>query len=96
MRTQLSLGREIMVWGTTFSLFLLVSYFACILYGLVVPSNYEMHWVWGPWLPGFEWLTLQGVLLGGASIIGYGFWTAVIIFPARRLAGSWFGDITAQ
>ena len=58
-----SSGRAILVWGTTFSLFLLVSYAACIIYGLAVPAGYEMHRAWAAWLPGFEWLTAEASTL---------------------------------
>ncbi len=87
-----SSGRAILVWGTTFSLFLLVSYAACIIYGLAVPAGYEMHRAWAAWLPGFEWLTSGGFVVGAIWCVVYGFWAALILIPARSLAGKWFGE----
>ena len=82
---------SILKWGTIFSLFLLISYAACILFGLLVPLGLEMHRAWGPWLPGFEWLTLRGVMAGAAWCIVYGFWTALLFIPLHRLVGKLFG-----
>ena len=90
--TNLSTTRAILVWGTTFSLFLMISLLACIAYGLALPSGFEMHRAWSPWLPGFEWLTLGGVLMGLLWSVVYGFWAAIILVPLRRLAGNWFGE----
>ncbi len=90
-----STSRAILIWGTTFSLFLLVSYAACILFGLAAPAGFEMHRAWAAWLPGFEWLTFGGVLVGAVWCVIYGFWAALVLVPARRLAGKWFGDTNA-
>lgn len=91
-----SSGRAILIWGTTFSLFLLVSYAACIAYGLAVPAGFEMHRAWAPLLPGFEWLTFGGIVAGAIWCVVYGFWAALILVPARRLAGKWFEDGNAR
>lgn len=88
---KLSTSRAILVWGTTFSLFLMISLVACIAYGLILPSGFEMHRAWSPWLPGFEWLTLRGILAGLLWCLIYGFWAAVILVPLRRITGRWFG-----
>ncbi len=88
--------RAILVWGTTLSIFLLVSYAACVVFGLAVPAGYEMHRAWAPWLPGFEWLTLQGVIAGAAWCVVYGFWAALILVPLRPLIGRMFGEIIAR
>ncbi|MDQ2893985.1 MAG: hypothetical protein M3R64_12995 [Pseudomonadota bacterium] len=88
-------GRAILVWGTTLSIFLLVSYASCIVFGLLAPTGLEMHRAWGPWLPGFEWLTVRGVLAGAAWCIIYGFWSALLLVPLRRVVGKQFGEIAA-
>jgi hypothetical protein len=54
-----------------------------------------MHRAWGPWLPGFEWLTLRGIIAGAAWCVVYGFWTALLLVPLRRLVGKIFGEIDA-
>ena len=84
--------RSVVIWGTTFSLFLLISYATCIVFGLLAPAGLEMHRAWGPWLPGFEWLTLSGVAAGGAWCVVYGFWAALVLVPLRRLVGKVFGE----
>ena len=89
--TQLSIPRAILVWGSTFTLFLMISLVACIIYGLLLPAGFEMHRAWSPWLPGFEWLTLGGIFAGLFWCLVYGFWTAAILVPLRRLTGRWFG-----
>jgi hypothetical protein len=77
-------------------LFLLVSFAACIVFGLSVPAGLAMHRAWSPWLPGFEWLTLRGVLAGAAWCVVYGFWTAALLIPLRRRVGKIFGEIERQ
>lgn len=89
-------ARAILIWGTTFSLFLLISYAACIVFGLSVPSGLEMHRAWSSWLPGFEWLTLRGVIAGAAWCIIYGFWTALLLVPLRRLVGKIFREVSPE
>lgn len=86
-----SIPRAILIWGTTLSLFLMISLIACIIYGLLLPSGLEMHRAWSPWLPGFEWLTFGGVVAGLTWCLIYGFWAAAILVPLRRLTGRWFG-----
>ena len=41
-----------------------------------------MHMVWAKLLPGFEWLTLKGFLLGIVGAYLYGWYIAVIWVPA--------------
>ncbi|EDL48190.1 hypothetical protein [Erythrobacter sp. SD-21] len=90
--TPLSISRTILIWGSTFSVFLMLSLAACIIYGLMLPAGFEMHRAWSPWLPGFEWLTLGGILAGLLWCLIYGFWAAALLVPLRRLMGHWLGD----
>lgn len=90
--SRLPSSRAVLIWGTTFSLFLMVSLLACIIFGLVLPSGFEMHRAWAPWLPGFVWLTPAGVLAALLWCVIYGFWAAIILVPVRRIAGRWFGE----
>jgi hypothetical protein len=46
-------------------------------------------------VPGFEWLTLRGIIAGAAWCVVYGFWTALLLVPLRRLVGKIFGEIDA-
>jgi hypothetical protein len=70
--------------GHALSLFLLVSFLLCIGFGLVAPDRLHMHQAWSPWLPGFEWLTLQGFLIGAVEAYLYGWYVAVILVPLYR------------
>jgi hypothetical protein len=90
--TRLSLTHSIVIWGLTISLFLALSLIACIIYGLALPAGFEMHRAWSPWLPGFEWLTVSGIIAGLAWCFLYGFWAALVLVPLRRLTGRWLGE----
>ncbi len=90
--SSVSSGRRIMVLGTTLSLFLLISFAACIIFGLIFPAGLEMHRAWGPWLPGFTWLTPRGIAAGVAWCVAYGFWTALILVPLRHFVNTLFGQ----
>lgn len=71
----------IKVWGWTLSTFLLLTYLACVAFGLLSPETMRMHRAWAPLLPGFEWLTLQGFLAGAVGSFVYGWYAAVILVP---------------
>jgi len=88
-----TLGRRIRTWGWTLSLFLLVTYLICVGFGLLVPAGFHMHEAWAPLLPGFEWLTWRGFLMGGVGSFLYGWYAAVLLVPlhsyfaARQVEG---------
>jgi hypothetical protein len=70
------------VLGLSLGSFIAISYFLCIGLGLVVPTA-EMHKPWLQFLPGFEWLTWRGFLIGLA-------WTQVYSWYTAALFGSLF------
>lgn len=91
--THVSNRTQILVWGWTLSLFLLLSYLICIGFGLLAPQSIHMHEAWAPWLPGFEWLTLQGFLAGAVGSFLYGWYIALLVIPlrswiSRKVAGA--------
>ncbi len=86
MHTQ-PINREIIRWGWTLSLFILLSYLICIAFGLLVPGRFHMHEAWAPLLPGFEWLTWTGFLAGAIGSFLYGWYIAVLIVPLYRFFG---------
>ena len=43
-----------------------------------------MHEAWAPWLPGFEWLTLPGFLIGALGAYLYGWYIAAVFVPLYR------------
>lgn len=64
----------------------LISYILCILFGLVVPEVMRMSSAWAPLLPGFEWLTWPGFVIGGIESYAYGWYVAIVFVPLYR----WF------
>ncbi|WP_417490321.1 DUF5676 family membrane protein [Maricaulis sp.] len=78
-------GPRVVPLGLTLSSFLLVTYLLCIIFGLIAPGQFHMHEAWAPLLPGFEWLTPQGVLFGAIGSFLYGWYTAVLFVPLYRL-----------
>lgn len=55
-------SRQIIRWGWTLSVFILLSYLICVVFGLLVPGRFQIHEAWALLLPGFEGLTLPGWL----------------------------------
>lgn len=78
------LKRNILVWGWTASLFLLLSYLLCVGFGLLAPQSLHMHEAWAPLLPGFEWLTLRGFMAGALGSFIYGWYGAVLVVLMHR------------
>jgi hypothetical protein len=78
-------GPRLVPLGLTLSSFLLVTYLLCIIFGLIAPDRFHMHEAWAPLLPGFEWLTPQGVLFGAIGSFLYGWYIAVLFVPLYRL-----------
>ena len=76
--------RRIIVVGNATSLFLLVSYLLCVGFGLLFPA-YRMYEAWAPMLPGFEWLTLSGFLLGLIGSYLWGWYIAIVWVPLYEL-----------
>ena len=72
--------------GNSMSLFLLISYLLCIGFGLLAPEQISMHEAWAPLLPGFEWLTCSGFLIGLIESYLYGWYFAIVFVPLYR----WF------
>ncbi len=70
--------------GHASSIFLVVSYLLCISFDLLFPG-YAMYTVWQGLLPGFEWLTLRGFLVGLLETWAYGWFFAVIWVPIYNL-----------
>ena len=70
--------------GHAVSLFLVISYLLCVAFGLIAPEHLHMHEAWAPWLPGFEWLTWTGFLIGLVETYAYGWFIAVLFVPLYR------------
>jgi len=72
--------RRTKIVGHATSLFLAISYIFCIGFCLLFPG-YQMHSAWAPMLPGFEWLTPLGFVIGLAWSYLYGWFIAIIWVP---------------
>lgn len=72
--------------GQALSLLLLISYLLCVGFGLLAPDGLRMYEAWAPLLPGFEWLTWSGFLIGAIEAYLYGWYIAVVFVPLYR----WF------
>jgi len=71
-------------FGHAASLFFAISYVLCVAFGLVAPDHLHMHEAWAPLLPGFEWLTWTGFLIGLVEAYAYGWFVAVLFVPLYR------------
>ena len=67
------------------SLFLVITYVLCVGFGLLAPTQLHMHEAWAPLLPGFEWLTWSGFLIGLVEVYFYGWYTAILFVPLYRV-----------
>ncbi len=67
--------------GHALSLFLVISFMACIAWGIATPMPMHMHDAWASLLPGFVWLTPTGFLIGLIESYLYGWWIALIFAP---------------
>lgn len=72
--------------GNALSVLLLISYLLCVGFGLLAPESMRMYEAWAPLLPGFEWLTWTGFLIGLVEVYLYGWYIAVLFVPLYR----WF------
>lgn len=70
--------------GLTLSTFLLITFVICVAFGMLAPQQFHMHEAWAPLLPGFEWLTPTGFLLGAIGAFAYGWFIAIVFVPLHR------------
>ncbi|MCH9809379.1 MAG: hypothetical protein K0U74_16765 [Alphaproteobacteria bacterium] len=77
--------------GYSLSIFFVATYLFCIALGVIVP-DWEMHKPWLQFFPGFEWLTLQGFVIGLVESVVYAWYVAIVFgvlfnfFGSRRTA----------
>jgi 2TM family of unknown function (DUF5676) len=73
-------GISLLAVGHASSLLLTISYLLCVGFDLLFPE-YAMFETWRNLLPGFEWLTWKGFLIGLAESYGYGWYFALVWVP---------------
>ena len=59
----------------------LISFVVCVGYGLVTPETLHMHAFLEQVLPGFQWLTLPGFLIGLVESFLYGAYAGLVYVP---------------
>ncbi len=79
MNKRISLG----VIGHATSFFLAITYVLCLGFDLVFPGH-TMYEAWQKLLPGFEWLTLKGFLIGLVESYAYGWYIALVWVPLHN------------
>ena len=79
---------KVVTWSL--ALFAVVTYLACMVYGLVVPEALHMTLFLEQILPGFRWLTPIGFFIGLAEAFIYGAYTGLVFTPIyNRLWKRW-------
>jgi len=73
------LNVKVVTWSL--ASFLVISFLACILYGLVVPETLHMTGFLEQVLPGFVWLTPLGFVLGLVESFLWGAYIGLIFTP---------------
>lgn len=58
-----------------------ITFIVCVLYGLIVPESLHMTRGLETWLPGFEWLTVTGFIIGLAESFLYGAYAGLVFVP---------------
>ncbi|MCF6301369.1 MAG: DUF5676 family membrane protein [Proteobacteria bacterium] len=77
---------SLFAFGQASSLFLAITFTFCVAFGLVFPQ-YAMYGIWEKLLPGFEWLSWQGFLIGLIESYAYGWYFALIWVPLYNFFG---------
>jgi hypothetical protein len=77
-------GISVLALGNSASLFLAITFTACVLFDLVFPQR-AMFDAWRRLLPGFEWISWRGFLVGLAESYLYGWYLALVWTPLYNL-----------
>lgn len=77
--------------GHASSLTLAITFALCVGFDLVVPEH-AMYTAWRALLPGFEWLTWKGFVLGLVESYGYGWYFTLIWVPIYNFAAARSGQ----
>ena len=81
-------------FGHATSLFFAISFVLCIAVSLIFPAHTMAQSLQGL-LPGFEWLTFKGFLLGLIESYGYGWYATLIWVPIYNVVAGHRGQHTA-
>lgn len=78
-------GLSVTAVGHATSLFLAISFALCVGFDLLFPAH-AMYQAWQHLLPGFQWISWGGFLIGLVESYGYGWYAALIWVPIYNLA----------
>ena len=82
------------VVSCSLGIFASVSFILCVIYGLLVPPSLHRPGMLEAVLPGFQWLTFSGFLLGVLESFLYGVYAGLVFVPIHNfLARRW--DVAA-
>ena len=77
------LDTKIVTWSL--AVFASITYVFCVLYGLIVPETLHMSAFLEQILPGFEWLTPRGFVVGLVEAFLYGAYTGLVFAPVYNV-----------
>ena len=73
-------GIPLVALGHTASLFLAITFTACVVFDLAFPQH-AMYEAWRRLLPGFEWISWKSYFIGLIESYGYGWYFALVWAP---------------
>lgn len=73
------LNIRVVTWSL--GIFTFFSYLVCIAYGLIVPASLHMAQFLELVLPGFQWLTFRGFVIGAIESFLYGVYAGLVYTP---------------
>lgn len=72
------------VWTFSLATWAAITFLVCVLYGLVAPPSLHMARALEIVLPGFEWLTPAGFLIGLLESLLYGAYAGLLFVPLHN------------
>lgn len=75
---------DLKVWLWSLGSASALSFVLCVLWGLVTPESLHMHRFLEIVLPGFEWLSVGGFLLGLIESFLWGAYAGVVFVPLHN------------
>ena len=82
---------SLIAFGHASSLFLAISFALCVGFDLLFPAH-AMYQTWHKLLPGFEWISWKGFLLGLVESYGYGWYGTLIWVPLYNVFSAKLGQ----
>lgn len=84
------LNMKVVSWAL--ALWSVITFLVCVAYGFAVPQSLHMHAFLEQVLPGFEWLTWPGFLIGLAESFLYGAYAGLVYVPIYNVLARRWGD----